>query len=307
MAHASCRRWAGPRAKGGWRPPSSLHMATMAWPGRPPPHTTTPQTPFHFLSGTHHKSSALGTVRKEWCRELGCAGVRRGHEDRAELFLLEVSRAGTITNLQAPLLKCHPPPPATAGAVSITCACYKTTARLTLRFSQKPDKAPSIPGSAAAPSLATASSAWPCQWEGRTFTFPSTEGQALCEKRFWLREGQEHSSTEVPGDVTWAAAPSGTFWRTLGESKPCSLSRAAAATGKKTASLKPEGLRCPLSSTQTKPKGRRVRRQTRRGGEAGLEGRSALAHFPARRSSWRLVRMYLKNSYTDQAIAVEGI
>lgn len=73
------------------------------------------------------------------------------------------------------------------------------------------------------------------------------------------------------------------------------------------ASLSPKGLCCPLSSTHTKPKGRGVRRQTRRGGEAGLEQRSALAHFPARRSSWRLVRMYLKNSYTDQAIAVEGI
>lgn len=123
----------------------------------------------------------------------------------------------------------------------------------------------------------------------------------------WLREGQEHSSTKVPGDVTWAAAPSGTSRRTPGESKLCSLSRAATATGKKTALLNPKGLCCPLSSTQTKPKGRGVRGQTRRGHEAGPEQRLALAHFPARRSSWRLVRMYLKNSYTDQAIAVEGI
>jgi len=62
----------------------------------------------------------------------------------------------------------------------------------------------------------------------------------------------------------------------------------------------------PLYNTnQTKRE--RVRRQTRRGDEAGLESGLALAHFPARRSSWRLVRMYLKNSYTDQAIAVEGI
>lgn len=75
----------------------------------------------------------------------------------------------------------------------------------------------------------------------------------------------------------------------------------------KTAVLNPEGLRRLLSSTQTELKGRGVRRQTRRGDEAGLEQRLALAHFPARRSSWRLVRMYLKNSYTDQAIAVEGI
>lgn len=75
----------------------------------------------------------------------------------------------------------------------------------------------------------------------------------------------------------------------------------------KTALLNPKGLCCPLSSTQTKPKGRGVRGQTRRGREAGPEQCLALAHFPARRSSWRLVRMYLKNSYTDQAIAVEGI
>lgn len=75
----------------------------------------------------------------------------------------------------------------------------------------------------------------------------------------------------------------------------------------KMASLNPKGFRCPLSSTQTKPKGRGVRRQTRRGCEASLEQCLALDHFPARRSSWRLVRMYLKNSYTDQAIAVEGI
>lgn len=78
---------------------------------RQAPSSHHPQTPFPFLSGTHRKSSALGTVRKVRCRELGHAGARRGHEDRAELFLLEVSRAGTITNLQAPLLKCHPPLP----------------------------------------------------------------------------------------------------------------------------------------------------------------------------------------------------
>ena len=164
----------------GWGPPSSLHVARVAGPGRPPPPTATPRPHFPSPSGTRQKSSAPGTVRKAQCRELGHAGARRGHEVRAELFLLEVSRAGTITNLQAPLLKCHPPPsPTTTGAVSITitCACYKTTARLTLCFSQKPDKTPSILGSAAAaPSLATASSAWPCQRQGRTFTCPSEEG-----------------------------------------------------------------------------------------------------------------------------------
>lgn len=181
----------------------------------------------------------LGTARKARCRELGHVGLRRGHEDRAELFLLEVSRAVTITNLQAPLLKCHPSPHTTTGAGSITCACYKTTARLTLRSSQKPDKAPSTPGSAATPSLATASSAWPCQRQARTSTFPSEEGQALYKRRFWSREGQEHSSNEVPGDVTWAAAPSGTSRRTLGEGKLRSLSRAASSHRQETGIAKP--------------------------------------------------------------------
>lgn len=41
-------------------------------------------------------------------------------------------------------------------------------------------------------------------------------------------------------------------------------------------------------------------------GTSHSKGRHHL-HFPANRSSFRFVRMYLKNSYTDQAIAVEGI
>lgn len=69
-----------------------------------------PQTPLSFPLWQPSESSAQGTVRQVRCWKLGHRGVRRGHEDRAELFLLEVSRAGTITNLQAPLLKCHPPP-----------------------------------------------------------------------------------------------------------------------------------------------------------------------------------------------------
>lgn len=98
-----------------------------------------------------------------------------GHEDRAELFLLEVSRAGTRTNLQAPSSSAIlPSPTTTTGAVSITCACYKTTAKTYTLLQPKARQSPQHP--AVTPSLVTASSAWPWQGQAWTFTFPSEQG-----------------------------------------------------------------------------------------------------------------------------------
>lgn len=68
-----------------------------------------------------------------------------GHEDRAELFLLEVSRAGTRTNLQAPSSSAILPSPTTtttSRAVSITCACYETTAKAHTLLQPKASQSP---------------------------------------------------------------------------------------------------------------------------------------------------------------------
>lgn len=121
-----------------------------------------------------------------------------------------------------------------------------------------------------------------------------------------LREGEEHSSTEVPGDVTWAAAPSRTSLRARERASRAAGAELQQPRARNGVAEPRRALPPPLFNTNQTER-ERVRRQTRRGDEAGLESGSALAHFPARRSSWRLVRMYLKNSYTDQAIAVEGI
>lgn len=154
--------------------PSPLHPDRGTGPDMPPSPTTTPRPLFPPCSGIHQKSSAAGTVRKAQCWELGHAGVRMGHEDRAELFLLEVSRAGTRTNLQAPSSSAIlPSPTTTTGAVSITCACYETTAKAYTLLQPKATQSPQHP--AVTSSLATASSAWPSQGQGRTFTFPSEE------------------------------------------------------------------------------------------------------------------------------------
>lgn len=72
--------------------------------------TTTPRLHFASPSSTYQELSTTQS-QKGMVLEGRPWGVRRGHEDRAELVLLEVSRAGTVTNLQAPLLKCHPPVP----------------------------------------------------------------------------------------------------------------------------------------------------------------------------------------------------
>lgn len=161
----------------------------------------------------------------------GCpTGVRRGHEDRAELFLLEASRAGTKTNLQAPLLKCHPspcPPPGWSAS------CVRATRqRQGLHFASA--KSQAKPPASRAVLLPPP---WRLQAQlgpgrGRAGHSPSPLKRGELCMRGCFGEGQEHSSTEVPGNRTQAAAPSGTSWRTLGESKPCSLSRAAAVEGK---------------------------------------------------------------------------
>lgn len=171
QGHSSHQQQAMDHEPKGMRAPSSLHAARVTGPDRPPSPTTTPRLLFPPCSGTHQKSSARRA--QHW--ELSHAGVRMGHEDRAELFLLEVSRAGTRTNLQAPSSSAIlPSPTTTTGAVSVTCACYKTTAKTYTLLQPKARQSPQHP--AATPSLATASSAWPWQGQARTFTLPSEQG-----------------------------------------------------------------------------------------------------------------------------------
>lgn len=147
----------------GWGPLSLLPAARVAGSGRSPPPTDTPDPtsllPLAPIKTAQHQ--ALSESHQGWA--MGHVGVRRGHEDRAELFLLEVSRAGTITNLQAPLLKCHPLPPSPAGQAASRVRA--TRQRQGLHFaSAKSQTKPPTP--ITVPSLATTSSAWPCQRQG---------------------------------------------------------------------------------------------------------------------------------------------
>ena len=127
--HASSKQWA--TSQRGWGPPSSLQMARVAEPGRPSPPTATPRCRFPSPPGTYQLST--GPSQKGAVLGAGPCGIRKGHEDRAELFLLEVSRAGTKPNLQSPL-KCHPPLPSPPPPGQSASHVRATRQRQGLRF-----------------------------------------------------------------------------------------------------------------------------------------------------------------------------
>lgn len=141
------------------------------------PQTTLPSPSLASIKRAQHQAQSEKHSAGSWAM----LEVRMGHEDRAELFLLEVSRAGTRTNLQAPSSSAILPSPTTTtittstGAVSITCACYETTAKTYSVLQPKARQNPQHP--AATPSSVTASSAWPCQGQGSTFTFPLSRAE----------------------------------------------------------------------------------------------------------------------------------